>query len=212
MSFDLPNPIEQRIERLEKQLRLFKQIAAGVSLLLVCVIVMGQTPSQRIVEANQFILRDNNGKVRARLSMNDQGSPEMTLLDEEGKPRLKLESSVTPFGGGSVRVFDRQGKLRVFITSPLLGESDRSDLPRIAGLPEGSGGSISLLNSQDRPGTTLAAGDIWVNGGIRLEDDQGYAAWLGRTGLLSGSETRTRNAASIALVDNIKRKVVWHAP
>jgi hypothetical protein len=197
VSSDLPNyaELQDRLLRLETQHRRFKGTVAIAAIVLTSIVVMGQAPTQKTVEANQFILRDDNGGIRARLSMNEQRSgPEMVLLDESGKPRLALETA--PFGG-IVRVFDRQGGLRLLLSPGITGQV---------------GGQISLLDLQGHPKTTLAPGEVWVDGGIRLEDEQGYAAWLGRTGLLSEGETRTRSAASIALVDNNKRKVIWQAP
>jgi len=65
----------------------------GVAML----IVLGQTPSKKIVEANEFILKDNSGKVRARTTMNSLGDPEMILFNEKGKEPVKLTGSI----GGS---------------------------------------------------------------------------------------------------------------
>jgi hypothetical protein len=109
-------------------------------------------------------------------------NPEMVLLDEKGRTQVKVEGGNGSLSGGVVSVFDSQGNLRGLISGQGFG---------------GLGGHISLLDSTGRPKTTISPGDIWVAGGIRLEDDDGFAAWLGRTGLLYQGETQTSSAASL---------------
>ena len=187
--------LQDRLSRLEKQNRRCKQLGVAALLVVVSLIGMAQAPSSKTVEANEFILRDGSGNVRARLSMNESRSgPEMVLLDEKGRSRIKLEGFNESLYGGSVTVFNSQGQLRGLFTG------------------RDNGGGISLLNSEGHPGTTLFPGDVWVAGGIRLEDDDGFAAWLGRTNLLYEGEAHTASAASLILVDNPHRKVIWKAP
>jgi hypothetical protein len=88
----------------------------GVAML----IVLGQTPSKKIVEANEFILKDNSGKVRARTTMNSLGDPEMILFNEKGKEPVKLTGSIggSPSNlGGIVFVFDGQGQERAVLSA-----------------------------------------------------------------------------------------------
>jgi hypothetical protein len=87
--------LQARLLKLENQNRRFKQLGVTALIVLVSVVVMAQVPSGKTVEANEFILRDGSGTVRARLSMDETRSgSEMVLLDEKGRPRIKLE------GGG----------------------------------------------------------------------------------------------------------------
>ena len=60
-----------RSERLETENRKLK--GAGVACLLVvaCVVVMAQVPSNGTVEAQRFNLKDSTGKIRASLSIVD---------------------------------------------------------------------------------------------------------------------------------------------
>jgi hypothetical protein len=187
-----------RISKLESQNRRLRQTGAATLVVLTLLVIMGQASSRKTVEANEFILRDGNGNVRARLSMNESlSNPEMVLLDEKGRTLVKVEGGNGSLSGGVVSVFDSQGNLRGLISGQGFG---------------GLGGHISLLDSTGRPKTTISPGDIWVAGGIRLEDDDGFAAWLGRTGLLYQGETQTASAASLILVDNPHSKVLWKAP
>jgi hypothetical protein len=187
--------LQDRLSRLEEQNHRFKQLGVAALLIVVSLMLMAQAPSSKAVEANEFILRDGGGNVRARLSMNEARSgPEMVLLDEKGRPRIKLEGFSESLSGGSVTVFNSQGQLRGLFTG------------------RDNGGGISLLDTEGHPRTTLFPGDLWIAGGIRLEDDDGFAAWLGRTNLLYEGEARTASAASLILVDNPHRRVIWKAP
>jgi len=186
--------LQDRLLKLENQNRRFKQFSGLTLILVVSFVVMAQAPSTKTVEANEFVLRDGSGNVRARLSMDETRSgPEMVLLDEKERPRVKLEGASGPVGG-TVSVFDSQGQLRGLFSARNIG------------------GGISLLDSAGHPKTTLFAGDVWVDGGIRLEDENGFAAWLGKTNLLYEGEAQTASAASLILVDNPHKKVLWKAP
>jgi hypothetical protein len=159
-------------------------------ILLGAFVIMAQAPMRRTLEANEFILRDANGNQRAKLSADESShSAELIFFDERGTIRAKIGSGNGPFGG-TISVFDPHGILAGAF----------------------SGGRISLLDSTGHPKTTISPGDIWVAGGVRLEDDDGFAAWLGKTGLLYEGESKTASAASLILVDNPHRKVIWKAP
>jgi hypothetical protein len=163
--------LQDRLLKLENENRRFKQFCVTALIIVVSLVVTAQSPSSKTVEANEFILRDGRGNVRARLSMDEtQSGPEMVLLDEKGMPRIKLESGGRSLYGGILRVFDSKGQLRGLFS------------------PRDNGGGISLLDSGGHPKTTLFPGDVWVSGGVRLEDDDGFAAWLGRTNLLYEGE------------------------
>jgi hypothetical protein len=89
--FDGLEDIQNRLLRLEKQNRRLKQLGAGVLIASASLIVMGQIPSKKAVEANEFILRDDGGKVRVRLAVNAKhayGAPEMVFFDDKGNARL----------------------------------------------------------------------------------------------------------------------------
>jgi hypothetical protein len=156
--------LEKRISQLESRNRRLRQIGATTLVVATLLVIMGQAPSTKTVEANEFILRDGNGNVRASFSMNGSlSNPEMVMLDENGRTRIRVDAgggpatpSILPRVGGVVSVFDSQGNL--------------------SGLFSGSqfGGRISLLDSKGRSKTTISPGDMWVNGGIRLEDDDGF--------------------------------------
>lgn len=71
--------IQARLLRLERQNLRFKRLGFIGLLGITVLIVLGQAPARKSVEANEFIQRDNSGKVRARTTMNALGDPEMML-------------------------------------------------------------------------------------------------------------------------------------
>lgn len=62
------------------------------------------------VVAKEFVLTDDNGNTRARIGMNETGSPCMQLFDRQGHQRaqLRLNEDDIP----SLRLYDDQGALR----------------------------------------------------------------------------------------------------
>ncbi|MBI4463593.1 MAG: hypothetical protein HY647_02710 [Acidobacteria bacterium] len=95
------NDVLKRLEKLERQNRRMKQIGAVALLGIAAVALMGQVwttrkveaqaSPQRTVEANEFILRDESGTVRAKLYMSQEG-PQLALLDANGQVRVELEA------------------------------------------------------------------------------------------------------------------------
>src|SRR5262249_24865024 len=118
--------IEGRLARLERQSRRQRKLGAIALIALAVLFAMGQAPSKKTVEANEFILRDDNRNVRVRLTVNPKrahGAPEMLFFDDQGNPRLFLDGglgAITDSGGG-VAVYDGQGKPRGFFTATASG-------------------------------------------------------------------------------------------
>jgi hypothetical protein len=81
-----------RLERLEKQNRRIRQMGALTLLLIGSVFLMGQATGKRSLEANEFILRDASGKVRAKLFI-DQDGPQFALFGTDGKQNVELSGS-----------------------------------------------------------------------------------------------------------------------
>ena len=62
----------------------------------------------KVVQAEAFELVDKGGKVRAKLSMKENGWVGLTLSDVKGRPRALL--SVTPDGNPTLLLNDQDGK------------------------------------------------------------------------------------------------------
>jgi hypothetical protein len=97
--------MEERVERLERAQRRWRRLAAGALIGLAGVLLMGQKPAPRTVEAERFLLRDAAGRVRAELGMDTEQSVALRFRDADNMPRL----SVGTENGASVVVLNEQG-------------------------------------------------------------------------------------------------------
>jgi putative transcriptional regulator len=80
----------ERIDRLEKQNRRFKQAAVAVALIAVAVVTMGQVASQKTVEVNGFLIKDSGGKtpVHAAQDKPNKGDSDDEPLFLVARPEL----------------------------------------------------------------------------------------------------------------------------
>jgi hypothetical protein len=109
-----------------------------------------------ILEANEFVLRDKDGKVRAALALRDKdGSPGLAFLDRKGQVRLSFDLSAgddadadatapandkaktPPRETPGVNIYDESGGLRAALTirpdgTPGLGLFDKDQKPRLS--------------------------------------------------------------------------------
>ncbi len=76
----------ERLEKLERQNRGLKRAGLIVMVLAAATLLIGQAALQWKVEAQSFVLKDENGKVRAELGMAGHG-PLLALYDEDGAQR-----------------------------------------------------------------------------------------------------------------------------
>jgi hypothetical protein len=101
--FDGLEDIQNRLLKLERQNRRLKQFGVAVLAASTSLILMAQAPSKKIIEANEFILRDDSGNVRAKLSMTvpagaAPGFPavaQLILFDEKGKKRVAMNGGTS---------------------------------------------------------------------------------------------------------------------
>jgi hypothetical protein len=98
-----------RLDVLERQNRRFKRAGATIVLLAVsATLLMGQARTTKVLEANEFVLKDASGKVRARLGIGVTGlqlpshAPSdlasLQLYDSAAKPMARLMAA-TDDGG-----------------------------------------------------------------------------------------------------------------
>jgi hypothetical protein len=139
--------VQERLLKLERQNRRFKQAGAAALTVAASLLLMGQTARTKpvqasqsnTVEATQFILKDKTGKVRATFSIDERpdnsGPVQLVFYDGEGKERVRLNSGVLPsMTGGTLSLADEKGKGRVFISAsdalgPSLGLDDSKGFP-----------------------------------------------------------------------------------
>lgn len=121
------DPLAPRLERLERECRRSRRTTLVVLVGAAAAILMGQAPPHRMpksLEAEEFVLRDSRGQVRA--SLGTAQNPNATVLQifgENGKPRARI--AVSNDGTSSLEVIDSGERVRV-----LLGVKDNGS-PRI---------------------------------------------------------------------------------
>src|SRR6266852_6409059 len=88
--------LSKRVERLERQNRWMKRMGAVAILCAVVLLVSGQASvdTKKTVEANEFVLRDTNGVVRAKLGMGLvfplKNGPALVLYDDVDHQRVSV--------------------------------------------------------------------------------------------------------------------------
>jgi len=118
--------LERQCHRLERANRCFK-LAGGLAVITV-VILMGMganaIDSVKVVEAERFVVRDKNGKIRAVLSSSSDDVSFLRLYDSSelervkervkvGVSEIKLDDKGKRGDGAGISLFDKKGTLRV---------------------------------------------------------------------------------------------------
>jgi len=179
-----------RLEKVERQNRRLRGAGIAVLVLAAAGLLMGQAlPRQRTVEAEEFLLRDANGRIRASLSVFD-GDPGLSLIDQAGKLRAGL-SLVD--GDPLLNLKDEAGKSRaslsVFDGTPGLEFRDQAGKPRAKLWAVDGWPSLSFRDHAGNPRIVLDASDtvssLWL-GGQASEGTAMLLAGLGQDLFLGG--------------------------
>jgi hypothetical protein len=172
--------------------------------------------SLRVVEANAFVLKDSEGRVRAVLQMEEM-TPEarlewgeshearavLTLYDNKGKPRAQLREGILMVGEGNdhcakLTAFEKAGAQLALIEG---GGKERS----VAGLCATKDGPQIVV--EDAEGNKTVIGNLYAG-------SFGYKAWkdlADKRG--SGVSKQELSAVSIVMVAAKGEKaVIWRAP
>jgi hypothetical protein len=89
--------LAERVARLEAQNRRFRKAAIAALIAVSAVAVMGQSRSSRVLEANEFVLKDDTGTVRARLSMEATNRPTLSFYGQKNHIPVSLAGGDEPF-------------------------------------------------------------------------------------------------------------------
>jgi hypothetical protein len=193
----------ERVERLEKQNRWMKRMGVVAILPAVALLISGQAKvdTKKTVEATEFVLKDTNGGVRAKLGMGAvllmKNGPGLVLYDEHGQERASVGTS------------DEETRIDVSSGGTLTSSTFSS---MWAGMPGKTGSGVGSTGPSGVVRMNLDGG---VAGGpqIGLQDKEGYEINIGKTDLVftkSGKKQQT-SAASVVMFDKDK-KVLWSAP
>ena len=178
--------LQDRLFKLETQNRRLKRVGSAVLIAVTLLVVMGQAPSKKIVEANEFILKDSGGKTRADLSVNETTKTpvaQLVLFDPNGHEKVRVDSGLPGLGGGIVLSGDNGPN--ALLTSTFL----------------------SISRDNNKTGMTMA------EDGLIVSDGKGFEAAIGVVSLVTPStgETHKTSVASLVLFDKDKN-VIWKAP
>ena len=201
------HPLEIRIERLERQNRLFRRGILTCLIALVSVVLMAQTKHPRKstpsptaaapavpekIEAGSFILKDSTGKVRAELSMAGTG-PAFKLRDESGTPQVTI-SLIDGAPQGPVM---------------LLSDSRHQASVSISVL-QGMGSQLSLVGARPDIQARMAVTPDGTS--LEMSDSEGFTTSIGN-GLQAGKgkQPKKTTAASMTLYGK-DRKLLWSTP
>jgi hypothetical protein len=154
-----------RLERLERSNRLLKTCGLMVMVGLAAVGLMGQArPALQTVEAQEFIVKDAGGVVRARLGTSQSGAS-LSLSHEGGRASLAVSGGRGQ--GAHLAVSDSAGKVKgLLLLSPetvglYLSPVDATGPPRSARvvfevLSQGTGG-FAFYDRNGQPRALLGA-------------------------------------------------------
>jgi hypothetical protein len=183
--------VRARLLKLEKQNRRIKQLGAAVLMIPVLLLVMGQAPSKKTVEANEFILKDDDGNIRARLFVTAKNTTNMTI------PGIAEPVPMTSNPKPTLALYDEKGQVSAGL--------DDDSINFYKSHVSLAGGVLSIGDQ--------SAGVVVSAYSVGLFDEQGFEATLGRRALATPrtGETQMRSAASLVLFDKNKN-VIWKAP
>lgn len=123
--------LNARIATLERRLRLSTRLGLTLVLVASCVLLVGQaapsdpTPQgKRIVEADEFVVRDEKGNVRVRIYA-DGGNAGIALLGGEGKSSVGLVAT-QEMGWSGLTATSEDGGFEA--TASVLAQRDRSEI------------------------------------------------------------------------------------
>lgn len=144
----------RRIDSLEGETRHSRRTTTAIALLLAAVFLMGQTaPKGATIEAQKFVLKDRRGKIRAVLGEFSEDEP-FGLLIFDANQRIRAKLALQEDGSPTLALTDDRGVDRA-VLHPASGLRLLGDGPSVTlGVNYGSEPALHL---NDRDGWTRAA-------------------------------------------------------
>jgi hypothetical protein len=104
-----------RVELLEREKRQVCWLLGIVGVVVVALLAgTGFVRNGRKLEAEQVVLRDRAGQVRAQLAVAEDGTPELVMLDNQGRRQVAVHGSAHTAGG--LELYDH-GQVRMSLWS-----------------------------------------------------------------------------------------------
>ncbi len=173
---------EERLDKLEEELTAAKRRYRRLLIVIVLTVgafalawtfretagtvqAQGAGAVPKIISANEFVLKDTDGKARAMLTMLKDG-PALCLYDESINPGAVL--TVTK-GGPALRLFDKKGVARAALAArkegPALFLADENGTLRAALVASKDGPALSLADANGKNRAMLGADSITMPDG-----------------------------------------------
>jgi hypothetical protein len=110
--------IERQLEQLRKKTQFLTRLSVLLLVLPIFVVVAGFQPigRQEIIESKEFVLKDKNGKVQAKLFTNDTGFPNLVFYDAKGGSRIEI--GLQEMGASIVMADDNKDGLFSMLAKP----------------------------------------------------------------------------------------------
>lgn len=207
MSQGKMNDGTQRLEAAEREIRRVKRVGAMTIAMIAALVLMGQAippKATKVVEAEQFVLRDRNGKARAWLNMSDD-SVNFALADTNEKTRTLLYLLDDGTHGLILATQDGQTRVEVKVGG--------NGVPTLS-LVDNDGNRIGMfILSDGKPALGLVDRTQKLRGSLGLETD-------GQVRLTLSDRNATERAELTVLADGTPRlslighsgRLTWHGP
>jgi hypothetical protein len=198
-----PQRWANRLEKLERENKRFREAATLLLLFMIVLFALGAAhPGKHSVTATEFLLQDEQGNTRARLSVDSKQRVALTFLDQTGREQLSLSSINDTKGHGHASLALGEGAVYARLA---LAASHPDEYAMI------SDGGL-FLAGQDTTRIVISASGP-RSPSLEIADSRGYATQLGVSSVThdkSGGSQQS-SAASIVLVGK-DREVLWSAP
>jgi len=200
-------PLELRIEKLERQNRLFRRGLLMGLIALTSVALMAQTKHPRKavpeapakpaampekIEAGSFIVKDTNGTIRAELSMTGAG-PAFKLRDASGVPLVTISVNDGSPSGPLMLLSDPQHQASVSIS-----------------VLQGMGSQLSLIGGRPDIQARMAVAPDGTS--LEISDADGFTTSIGNGIQASKNKQPKKTTAASVTLYGKDRKVLWTAP
>jgi hypothetical protein len=115
-----------RLDALERQNRRLRRVLGAASVAVFAVVAVGATaPAPRVIEAEQVLIRDANGRTRAILGLDPAShSAGLAVLGASGARRIGV--GVKSDGTAGIALSDERGELRAGLATTPAGKASVS--------------------------------------------------------------------------------------
>jgi len=191
-----------RLDKLESENKVFRMAAVLLVLSIMVLLLLGAAQrSHRTVAGSEFLLQDDQGRTRARLSVDSKNNVALVFQDESGQKQMSLKG-----------FDDKQGRRHASLA---LGER-AVDAPYVlAGTDQEDGATISdgglFLSGKGTTRIVLSASGP-NSPSIEVADSRGFASEIGVTSTESPTGIAQKSSAASLVLIGKDQSVLWTAP